>query len=66
MPEQEGVERIHVDTVQGVLQYKRKGADSKVTRAPPSALRHIDLILCDEGSQNGDTEFNRLFTSVRE
>ena len=66
IPEQDGVERIRVDTVQGVLQYKRKGADSKVTWAPPSALRRIDLILCDESSQNEDTEFERLFTSVRE
>ena len=66
IPEQGGVEGIRVDTVQGVLQYKRKGADSKVTWAPPSALRRIDLILCDEGSQCEDTEFERLFTSIRE
>ena len=31
-----------------------------------SALRRIDLILCDEGSQYEDTEFERLFTSIRE
>ena len=55
-----------MDIVQGVLQYKRKGADSKVTWAPPSSLRRIDLILCDEGSQYEDTESENLFTSIQE
>ena len=66
LPEQDGVERIRVDTVQGVLNYKRKGQDSKVTWSPPSALRRIDLILVDEGSQYADLEFGRLFQGLRE
>ena len=48
LPEFDGVEKIAVDTIQGVLKYKRPGADSKVTWAPPSALRQIDVLLCDE------------------
>ena len=35
LPEFDGVERIAVDTIQGVLKYKRPGADSKVAWAPP-------------------------------
>ena len=45
---------------------KRKGADFKVKWTPPSALQKIDLILCDEGSQYEDTEWERLFTIIRE
>ena len=63
LPDREGVERIRVDTIQGVLNYKRKGKDSKVTWTPPSALRKIDLILADEGSQYEDQEWQRLFSS---
>ena len=55
-----------MDTIQGVLQYKRKGADSKVTWAPPSSLRRIDLFLCDKDSEYEATEFERLFTSTQE
>ena len=51
LPDRDGIENIRVDTIQGVLNYKRPGADSKVTWSPPSALRRIDLILFDEGSQ---------------
>ena len=47
LPDIEGVENIRVDTIQGVLNYKRAGSDSKVTWSPPSALRRIDLILVD-------------------
>ena len=46
--------------------YNRPGADGKVRWAPPSALRRIDLILCDEGSQWEDEVFDRFFLSVRE
>ena len=55
-----------MDTIQGVLNYKRRGSDSKVTWAPPSALRRIDLILMDEASQYEDQEWERFFSSVRE
>ena len=43
-----------MDTIQGVLKYQRPGADGKVRWAPPTALRRIDLILLDEGSQYED------------
>ena len=48
------------------MNYKRAGADSKVTWTPPSALRGIELILCDEGSQYEDREWGRFFASVQE
>ncbi len=66
LPDREGVEHIRVDTIHGVLNYKRKGADSKVVWTPPSALRKIDLILCDEGSQYENQEWERLFSVIRE
>lgn len=66
LPHVAGVENIRVDTVQGVLNYKRPGADSKVKWAPPSALRRIELILIDEASQYEDREWERLFTSIQE
>ena len=49
-----------------VLNYKRPGADSKVQWSPPSALRRIDLILCDEGSQYENQEWDRLYQVVKE
>ena len=55
-----------MDTIQGVLNYKRSGSDSKVTWSPPSALRRIDLILLDEASQYEDQEWDRFFKSVKE
>jgi ATP-dependent exoDNAse (exonuclease V) alpha subunit len=55
-----------VDTIQGVLNYKRAGPDSKIIWSPPSALRRIDLILMDEASQYEDQEWNRFFTSIKE
>jgi len=61
-----GIENIRVETIQGVLKYKRTGADSKVSWSPPSALRRIDLILIDEASQYEDTEWNRFFVSLKE
>ena len=66
LPEIDGVENIRVDTIQGVLKYKRKGADGKVRWTPPSALRRIDLILCDEASQYEDKEWERLYTCIKE
>ena len=56
LPDSEGVENVGVDTIQGVLKYKRPGPDGKVRWAPPSALRRIDLILVDEASQYDDRE----------
>ena len=52
--------------IEGVLNYKRSGKDSKVVWTPPSALRKIDLILCDEGSQYEDQEWDRFFQCIRE
>ena len=66
IPERDGVEPFRVDTIHGVLNYTRKGADSKVTRTPPFALRCIDFILCDEGSQYEESERERLFSCMRE
>ena len=66
LPELEGVENIRVDTIQGVLAYKRPGADGRVQFAPPSALRRIDLFLVDEASQYGDREWQDFFSSIRE
>ena len=66
LPEFDGVEKIAVDTIQGVLKYKRPGADSNVAWAPPSALRQFDVLLCDEASQYEDQDWKRFFQSVRE
>lgn len=57
---------ISVDTIHGVLRYKRKGADSQVSWTPPTLLRRIDLILVDEASQYDDREWDRFYQSVRE
>ena len=66
LPDSEGVENVGVDTIQGVLKYKRPGPDGKVRWAPPSALRRIDLILVDEASQYDDREWMRFLVSVQE
>ena len=66
IPDVAGVENIRVDTIHGVLGYKRPGVDGRVQFAPPSALRKIDLFLVDEGSQYDDREWGDFFTSVRE
>ena len=66
LPDIEGIENIEVNTIHGVLQYKRPGADSKVKWSPPSALRRIDLILIDEASQYDDQEWVRLFQCIKE
>ena len=66
LPDVPGIDNIRIDTIQGVLNYKRAGSDSKVTWAPPSALRRIDLILMDEASQYEDREWDRFFQCVRE
>ena len=66
LPEMPCIENIRVDTIQGVLNYKRAGADGKVRWSPPSALRRIDLILMDEASQYEDAEWLRFFQTVME
>ena len=66
LPETDGIENVRVDTIHGLLKYKRPGEDSKRTWAPPSALRRIDLILCDEASQFEDQEWDRFYECVRE
>ena len=66
LPEFDGVENIGVDTIQGVLKYKRPGPDGKIRWAPPSALRRIDVLLVDEASQYDDREWTRFFVSIRE
>ena len=45
LPEFDGVERIHVDTIHSVLKYKRD-RDKKVDFVPPSGFRKYDLVLC--------------------
>ena len=60
LPDFDGVDRIGVDTIQGVLAYKRLGADSKVCWAQQTALRRIDVLLCDEASQYIDEDWGRF------
>ena len=62
----DGTKNVQVDTIHGILRYKRKGRDEKVQWAPPSALRDIDLILTDEASQYGNRERVRFMQSVAE
>ena len=66
LPEVDGIESVQVDTIHGVLRYKRRGPDEKVQWAPPSALRRIDVILLDEASQYDNTEWVRFMQSVVE
>ena len=66
LPDVEGIENVQVDTIHGVLGYKRKGADEKVQWAPPSALRRIDVILIDEASQYDNREWQRFTQSLAE
>ena len=51
-------EQIRVDTIHGVLAYKR-GKDNNRSWTPPSILRKFDLVLMDEASQYDDLEFSR-------
>ena len=66
LPDVEGIENVQVDTIHGVLGYKRKGADEQVQWAPPSALRRIDVILIDEASQYDNREWQRFTQSLAE
>lgn len=65
LPEFDGVERIHIDTIHAVLKYKRD-RDNKVAFVPPSGFRKYEVVLCDEGSQYDDLEWERLFKTVKE
>ena len=65
LPEFDGVERIHVDTIHAVLKYKRD-RDNKVDFVPPSGFRKYEAVFCDEASQYDDLEWGRLFKTVRE
>ena len=66
LPDVDGIENVQVDTIHGVLGYKRTGADEKVQWAPPSALRRIDVILIDEASQYDNREWQRFTQCVAE
>ena len=65
LPEFDGVERIHIDTIHAVLKYKRE-RDNKVEFVPPSGFRKYEAVFCDEASQYDDLEWERLFKTVRE
>ena len=66
LPDVEGIENIQVDTIHGLLKYKRPGPDQKVVWAPPTALRKVDMFLLDEGSQYDDQEVRRFFQCMEE
>ena len=65
LPEFDGVDRIHVDTIHSVLKYKRD-RDNKVDFVPPSGFRKYEAVFCDEASQYEDLEWARLFQTVKE
>ena len=65
LPNFDGVELIHVDTIHGILKYKR-GKDANVSWVPPSAFRKYDVVFCDEASQYDDLEWTRLFKTLKE
>lgn len=65
LPEFDGVDRIHVDTIHGVLKYKREKEEA-VTWVPPSAFRKYEVVFCDEASQYDDLEWERLFKTLQE
>ena len=66
LPDMPGIENVVVDTLHGVLKYQRPGSDRKVVWTPPTALRKYDVIFVDEASQYTDTEWDRLYMSVRQ
>ena len=65
LPDFDGVDRIHVDTIHSVLKYKRD-RDNKVDFVPPSGFRKYEAVFCDEASQYDDLEWSRLFKTVKE
>ena len=64
LPDFAGVDRIHIDTLHGTLKYKR-AKEGEVAWAPPSAFRKYDIIFCDEASQYDDTEWSRMFQTIK-
>ena len=66
IPEADHIENIRVDTMHGVLNYKRPEKDGKGRWSSLSALRKIDLVLVDEGSQYADAEFGKFFKAMLE
>ena len=65
LPDFEGVDRIHVDTIHGVLKYKRD-KENAVAWVPPSGFRKYEVVFCDEASQYDDREWSRLFKTLQE
>jgi hypothetical protein len=65
LPDFDGVDRIHVDTIHSVLKYKRQ-KEKEVSWTPPSAFRKYEIIFCDEASQYDDLEWKRLFIALKE
>ena len=58
-------DNVRVDTIHGVLGYKRT-KDNNRSWTPPSILRKFDLVLMDEASQYDDREFARYIISSTE
>ena len=65
LPDFPGVDRIIIDTLHGTLKYRR-AKEGEVAWAPPSAFRKFDVVFCDEASQYDDTEWYRLFQTIKE
>ena len=66
LPEFDGVDRIHVDTIHGILKYTRAKDRAIASWSPPSAFRQYEVIFADESSQYDDREWLRLFQTIRE
>ena len=66
LPEFDGVDRIHVDTIHGILKYTRAKDRAIASWSPPSAFRQYEVIFCDESSQYDDREWMRLFQTIKE
>ena len=64
LPDFQGVDRIHIDTLHGTLKYRR-AKEGEVSWSPPSAFRKYDVVFCDEASQYDDTEWSRLFQTIK-
>ena len=48
LPDFDGVDRIHVDTIHGILKYTRAKDRAIASWSPPSAFRQYEVIFCDE------------------
>ena len=65
LSDMEGVERIRVETLQGVLNHQSFDLDDKATPASLSLLDKCDLILMDEGAQYADEVWDCFRRSVQ-